>query len=211
MTGRAPEHESSSLAAGGQAALIGAALAVAVLACQSHPGHAAPVAEVTVSVEIPPIARVEFPDGAEIKLRIPERPGLHRAPDARHVRAGRIPFILRGNAAVTVHAQPGELVRVPRDAGATRRLRSGRAPEDEILSYRLRLELPDRRASGQPRPRGRNPTWGGGATFDMSQGPLFGFLHVVVESPTRALGSSPAAPAGTYRGTISLTVTPQDD
>ena len=205
------------------------AMVVALLAPLSQRTFAASdTASVTISIQIGPIAEIDFPQGTGFELYIPSREeGLAgRGPFPRgeepHVDTAQIPFTVIGNAWVTVEAAPGAVLEPPPGGPVGRAFGDapvGKAfPDDPDgpnqgveLPYRLWIEFPEgssaRSPAGLGNPSGRNPTEHSISRANVASGPVSGIVHVVPGVIWGEIASQHFDNPGRYRGEVQVTIT----
>jgi len=183
---------------------------------------------ITVAIQITPIVQIEFPQGSEFQLYIPSREegrggGGHftRGP-APHLDTAQIPFIVTGNARVTVSAEPGEVFAWPHRSpvgqafddvllGKAIIVDPANSAEENAIPYTLWIEFPaavsGRSPAGLGNPSGKNPTKHSSLQASVANGPISGIVHVVPSITWGDVASGRFVNAGIYSGEVQVTVT----
>ena len=189
---------------------------------------ASDTASVVISIQVTPIAQIEFPQGADFQLYIPSREegrgrgGPFTRGPTPHLDSAQIPFIVTGNSWVTITAEPGAIFTLPPRSPVGRAF--GDVPvgiallddpdasaQESAIPYTLWIEFPaglsGRSPAGLGNPSGKNPTKQSALQASVANGPISGIVHVVPNIVWGDIASGGFVNSGIYRGEVQVTVT----
>jgi hypothetical protein len=192
-------------------AVLLSACITAALAGMARADQASAV--VGVEIHVPPIAEVQFPQGADFSLEIPSREeglgpgGPFRSSQPPQLDAARIPFLLLANHTVTITAVPVRVFGTRGDVLIGAATQDG---GDAVLPYTLQLEIEG--AGTSPHLRGFGITRGLAArhqnevTVRSGGQPLSGVVHVHPDVSWGEIASRRFAGSGVFTGEIRISV-----
>jgi hypothetical protein len=188
-------------------------LALVLFACAGHGAAQDDQQTVILQIHVPPIAEVQFPQGADFSLEIPSREeglgpgGPFRSSQPPQLDAARIPFLLLANHTVTITAVPVRVFGTRGDVLIGAATQDG---GDAVLPYTLQLEIEG--AGTSPHLRGFGITRGLAArhqnevTVRSGGQPLSGIVHVHPDVSWGEIASRRFAGSGVFTGEIRISV-----